>query len=453
MHHLIRSVTVRAAAVAFVSASAAFAQWNDKSPATSPSARSGAAMAFHFGLGQMLLFGGSTPLVNGETWAYDGSDWALLSPLTSPTARTGAQMVYDQARGVAVLYGGLASNITIPPPNNDTWEFDGVNWTQAAPTGNAGARYQYGACYDALRSRTVLFGGATSQLVGTPNSQTWEYDGITWSLVTTVGNPGPRNRPAMCFHPVLGKAVMFGGSDSSGPTDSTWLYDGTAATWTEVTIVGPRPSVRNGAALAYDPVRNLCVMHGGQNTAGPLADTWTFDGATWTLQPAQLETVRDLSLAFFPPSGKTLKFGGFVAGPGFLSGATREFGSGVLGAGCAGTNGVPGLVTATAPLLGQDYTLDVDNMNPAINIAAVAFGFTQLPGIDLSILGMPGCLAYTSADLLVTVVGTGGSGSFTWQSVFGLVGDSFYVQALCLDPAVNAFGFSISNAVFATIGS
>ncbi|MBL8730109.1 MAG: hypothetical protein JNM25_16925 [Planctomycetes bacterium] len=445
---------VRAAAAVLLTATLVAAQWTPKSPASSPSARFGAAMTFHAGLGQVLLFGGGTPLINGETWVYDGSGWTQLAPGSSPTARFGAQMVYDPVRAVAVLYGGLAANTSTPPPNSDTWEFDGVTWAQAAPAANAGPRYQYGACFDTLRSRMVLFGGNMSQLAGSPNSQTWEYSGATWTLVTTVGNPGPRNRPAMCFHPVLGKAVLFGGSDSSGLTDETWLYDGAAATWTQVAIAGARPAVRSAAAMVYDPVRNLCVLHGGQNSGGPLADTWTFDGTTWTAQPLQVETVRDHAMAFLPASRTTVKFGGVEANPNFLSNQTREFGAGALGVGCPGSNGVPVLSQTTGLVLGQSYTLQVTNMNPSFSAAALVFGFTQLPGVDLGpLLGMPGCFAFTTLDASTGIVGAGGSAVFVWPAVAGAVGDNWYTQAACFDPGVNGFDLTVSNAVFATIGT
>ncbi len=81
-------------------------------------------------------------------------------------------------------------------------------------------------------------------------------------------------------------------------------------------------------------------------------------------------------------------------------------------------------------------------------------GLTQLPGIDLTfLLNMPGCAAFTTPDIILTVSGAGGSASWTWPTVAGGVGDAFYGQALCLDPAVNGFGFTISNAIFATLSN
>ncbi|MBL8728360.1 MAG: hypothetical protein JNM25_08025 [Planctomycetes bacterium] len=450
MRPTIQTLTARAAAVLLASSSLLLAQWAQRTPATSPSARFSPAMTFDPSGANLLLFGGGTPLINAETWTYDGSNWTQQSPGTSPSARWGGQLVHDALRGVTVLYGGLATNISVGAPNSDTWEYNGTTWVAAAPTANAGPRYLYGACYDLLRSRMVVYGGYTSQLLGSNNNQTWEYEGTTWTQITTTGNPGALGRPAMCYHPVLGKAVLFGGDGFAGLTDATWLYDGFAGTWTQVAIPGSKPSARNAASMVYDSVRNLCVLSGGQDANGALSDTWTFDGTRWTQQPNMGEAVRDHALAFLPTIGKTVKFGG-RGGPN--SGQTWEFGSGVLGVGCPGSNGVPQLSQAAAMKLGQSYTLNLTNLNPTFSAAALVFGFTQLPGVDLGpLLNMPGCFAFTTLDASTSVFGAGGSAAFVWPSIAGMVGDNWYTQAACLDPGVNGFDLTVSNAIFATIG-
>ena len=40
-------------------------------------------------------------------------------------------MAYDSKRGRTVLFGGSAGNVNL----NDTWEWDGQDWTQVADTG------------------------------------------------------------------------------------------------------------------------------------------------------------------------------------------------------------------------------------------------------------------------------------------------------------------------------
>lgn len=447
MNHPVLSVSLALLATApFASA-----QWLQRTPATAPTARTAAAMTFvpqNLGL---ILFGGSAPLINNQTWLYDGTDWTLLAPATSPTGRFGAQLVYDQARGVAVLYGGLASNISVPPPASDTWEWDGTTWTQRTNVGNAGARYRYGASYDLGRGKVVIFGGATTQLLSPPSNQTWEYDGTAWLQITTTGNPGGRDRPAMCYMPSLAKTVLFGGSNGSSLTDQTWVYDGNAATWTQLAITGPKPSARNAAVMVYDSARDLCVLHGGQDTTTVLSDTWTFDGTRWVQTNSATQTIRDHAMAFSPISNQVVKFGGFVAAPNTTSNQTWELGGAGFGIGCAGSNGVPSLVAANAAVVGQPLNLNVTGLEPSINLGFLVLGFTKLPGIDLGFLGMPSCLAYTSPDVLLPVAGAAGAATWTWPSVSGPLGGFFYAQLLSLDPTANAFGFTTSNALYATL--
>src|SRR5712691_1002940 len=77
--------------------------WREHHPARSPSARTGAAMAYDAATGQLLLFGGSTrPGTQGgylgDTWTWNGTTWTRLHPAAAPSARHNADLVYDPAR-------------------------------------------------------------------------------------------------------------------------------------------------------------------------------------------------------------------------------------------------------------------------------------------------------------------------------------------------------------------
>lgn len=436
---------------AALAVSPAVAQWVQQAPANHPTARRSSAMTFVPQNGGLVLFGGVSPALSNQTWRYDGADWTQLSPALSPSARFGAELVYDLNRGVAVLYGGLASPISIPPPNNDTWEWDGTNWSPVTTATNPGPRYLYGACFDVLRGKTVIYGGSSSQLLGSQTNQTWEFDGTNWTQVMTTSNPGPLERPAMCFHLGLGKAVLFGGASGAGVSDKTWIYDGVAGTWTQAASIGAQPSARNAARMVYDEVHDLCVLYGGQDINGPMSDTWAFDGVVWRQTNASVPTVRDHAMAFLPTNSQTVSFGGFVAAPNTLSDQTWELGAVGYGRGCGGSNGTPSLSPAGAAVIGQPFTLTVDNIEPTFNLAFVVLGLNKVPGVDLAILGMAGCNAYESADLILNAVGAAGQATWTWPSVAGPPGVSLYCQALCFDPAATAFGFTTSNGVFATL--
>ena len=81
---------------------------------------------------------------------------------TSPSARTGHALAYDSARGRVVLFGGFDSSGNV---FSDTWEWDGDAWTDVTPSGantSPSARNNHALAYDSARGRVVLFGGFTA---------------------------------------------------------------------------------------------------------------------------------------------------------------------------------------------------------------------------------------------------------------------------------------------------
>ncbi len=55
-----------------------------------------------------------------QTWSYDGSDWSLLSPTTSPSPRYCASSVYDPTNESILLFGGYDRYGNVL---TDTWKF------------------------------------------------------------------------------------------------------------------------------------------------------------------------------------------------------------------------------------------------------------------------------------------------------------------------------------------
>jgi hypothetical protein len=226
-------------------------------------------MAYDSARGKVVLFGG--PFLN-DTWGYDGK-WTRLDPPTSPPRLTDHLMTYDSTRGVVVLYGGAT---TEPVLSAATWEYDGTTWTEIGTPGSPRGQC-CGMAYDAARRRVVL-------LTSIGISNTWEYDGTTWTQVTTPNSPPGRLYPAMTYDAARGVIVLFGGSDPgyAASLADTWEYDGT--TWTEV-VSPASPPGRCLAAMAYDSARGVAVLFGGYEHYGgaPVpADTWEYDGRTWS---------------------------------------------------------------------------------------------------------------------------------------------------------------------------
>jgi hypothetical protein len=84
--------------------------------------------------------------------------------------------------------------------------------------------------------------------------------------------------------------VLFGGVDASGALlGDTWLWDGTARTWTMVATSGP--TARKGHTMGYDPVAHTVSLVGGHDGVVK-GDRWEWDGSPsmlrWTFVNASL---------------------------------------------------------------------------------------------------------------------------------------------------------------------
>jgi hypothetical protein len=134
------------------------------------------------------------------------------SSLGVPTARYLQTMAYDSLRQVIVMFGGVGQTQVL----NDTWIWDGINWTQRQGTVNPPAVNTYNLCYDTQRSRMVLFGGAS----GKPG-ETWEWDGTSWRqrLTTTAPEAGVTRT---IFDERRGRVVMS--RSTTGDRLETWEY-------------------------------------------------------------------------------------------------------------------------------------------------------------------------------------------------------------------------------------
>jgi hypothetical protein len=157
--------------------------------------------------------------------------------------------------------------------------------------------------------KLVLFGGhsADNRLL----AETWTYDGATWSKQSPPVSPPARAMASMTYHPGIDKLVLFGGSVHGAPhrLADTWTYDG--ATWSKQSPP-VSPPARTAASMAYDPTSGKLVLFGGDGISTVFGDTWTYDGATWTQQfPAATPGKHwGASMAHYPEMGKLVLFGG-----------------------------------------------------------------------------------------------------------------------------------------------
>ncbi len=210
-----------------------------------------------------ILFGGLGSDYTNDTWEYDPwtLQWRLIDTPTAPSPRSAFGMVYDSVEGIIVLFGGktLTTNYL-----SDTWEFNVLTdeWTLTTTSGPNG-RNEFCMAYDPGDTRTVLFGGSSSN--ATYASDTWEYDSVTDTWASGGTGPTGRYRAAAAYHEEAERIVMFGGYGSAGILDDTWEYDAGTNSWTQPLIFGSGPEGRYDHAMSYDPVEKRLIVYGGYN--------------------------------------------------------------------------------------------------------------------------------------------------------------------------------------------
>src|SRR5688572_14048139 len=122
--------------------------------------------------------------------------------------RWGHAMAHDSVRGRVVLFGGHDGSGEL----SETWEWDGSTWSQRSPATIPAARHRHAMSYDAARGRAVLFGGMSGTA---PLSDTWEWDGTNWIQRFPTTSPPARYGHALAFDRTRARATLFGGSDAT----------------------------------------------------------------------------------------------------------------------------------------------------------------------------------------------------------------------------------------------
>ena len=108
---------------------------------TRPRARCGHAMAYDAAHGQIVLFGGTTRGLLGDTWTWDGTDWTSAPCPPRPALEALGHGVRRRA-GPSRCCSAASTEVTF----GDTWTWDGADWTQRPggslqldpPSGHAG---------------------------------------------------------------------------------------------------------------------------------------------------------------------------------------------------------------------------------------------------------------------------------------------------------------------------
>lgn len=170
---------------------------------------------------------------------------------------------------------------------SDSYFWQAIDVVESAPRNS-----RHCLAYDRKRRGLVMFGGIHFRNRPNDFSQcqslgdTWILEGNRWSRVD-VGRSRPvdRQRSAMVYDPVRENCVLFGGQKvtfGAAPVlGDTWIFEDRK--WRKVGLwLWQRPPSRFGHCMAFDPKIEETVLFGGASqVGGSLDDTWTFDGKRW----------------------------------------------------------------------------------------------------------------------------------------------------------------------------
>jgi hypothetical protein len=207
------------------------------------------------------------PLRAIRTWVGDGTTWSEVAATGAPLARLGAGLAEMPLTPHFVMFGGSTIwGVAL----DETWSFDGSAWQPIVPAHSPSPRSDFGFAAMPSRQRIVLFGGSDGT---TSLGDTWEWDGVDWLQAATTG-PLPRALPAMSHEWRTADVVLYGGLDGLVQRRDTWRWDGT--TWQQIGTNGPAPGLV--PRLCDDVAGGRLVLH----THTVPATTWQWSGTGWT---------------------------------------------------------------------------------------------------------------------------------------------------------------------------
>jgi hypothetical protein len=333
-------------------------------------------------------------------------------------------MAFDRSLGLALMFGGKSStNAAL----GDFWSWNGTAWTQLAPSALPPGRYAHGLAYDQRRDRTVLYGGADAS---GKRDDIWEWDHTAWTQITPVPGsqqqtapftPGARDGFGMTYDPRAERVVLFGGETSFGVQSDAWSWNGTGWTFHQPTSSTPPP--RRGTVLLHDPSANRILLHAGGNGTTLYNDLWQFDVPVF-------------------------------------------WRSNTSGTGCQGSNGrtmALSIATGSTGVIGQTMQMQLTNVPFAfflpyglLGLSNTTFNGLPLP-LDLTVIGLTGCTAYTSGDTSLPMSLPSAAGTSTWSlpipSGSYLLGIEIYLQGLSFEPPGFSRWASVSNLLTVRLGN
>jgi hypothetical protein len=272
--------------------------WTERHPATTPPPMLDPLMVWDDLRAACVLVGVPIGAESGagpaQTWGWDGSNWSRLDSVPLGTYEITKAMAYDFGANEVVLVTWVASALGGPYNDTHTWTWSGSgapgilgggSWSLRQPSRalpavsiSRGSLSSLGPDASGSLSQTphgvlAVIGGGTGS-----GSQTWVWDGATWTEAAAGSTPPYSPLGAtMAEDPTSGEIVLIGLLDSGG--GQTWLWSGTS--WR---LAGAAPNVDTlygGTWVLSDRYSRHVILIGDSGRPNRFDVLWTFDGKAW----------------------------------------------------------------------------------------------------------------------------------------------------------------------------
>ena len=244
----------------------------------------------------MLVWGGFSSgfgvAASGGSYDPASDTWQTMSENGAPTARmqhraiwTGSQMIVWGGSGAALPVDGGAYD----PSTN--------SWTAISTSGEPSPRFSHAMVWT---GNTMIVWGGTTGTGGTIFGDGGRYhpDTDTWSPVSAVGAPGPRDNHTAVW--TGNHMIVWGGALGLGintEKEDGAAYDPVADSWTTSATTAAPPARREHTAIWTG---TEMIVWGGETinrsltaTGGRLIDDRDGDGANDSCDPCPLDAAND----------------------------------------------------------------------------------------------------------------------------------------------------------------
>jgi hypothetical protein len=229
-------------------------------------------MAFDYEANRMLLYGGGAYLNDPskfDAWSWDGNDWTLIADARKPSFQTLEVMASAPNLGVFLLFPGDVSNAD-KRLLFAAYRWTVSGWNKVDPLGPV-IRTWPGFTYDPDIGKFLMFGGSLGPS-GPGATDTWTFDGSTWTELNPSG-PHPSGGVGSMTYDAIHKQVVWFGEDG------TWTFEKNA--WTQRASVAQSPPYGNWGTMTFDPAHGQVLLTGMLQGDG-FGRTYVWDGTIWT---------------------------------------------------------------------------------------------------------------------------------------------------------------------------